>query len=125
MEATPPDHEDQKNIPEVLLHVRDLNKAMDHAIVAPKRKVEMWRYHRNLVWRPGEEMVSNPVHVRRCPAILNVFFPQNLDLLDDTRQLIHTGRLLRQPEGGFELGGWTELFVLLFDNYREFSFCIC
>lgn len=37
--------------------MRDLNKAMDHAIVAPKRKVEMWRYHRNLVWRPGEEMV--------------------------------------------------------------------
>lgn len=54
---TPENHEDQKSIPEVLPVVRDLNKAMDHAIVAPKRKVEMWRYHRNLVWRPGEEMV--------------------------------------------------------------------
>lgn len=44
---------------------------------------------------------------------------QNLDLLDETRQLVHTGRVLRQPEGGFELGGWTELFILLFDNYRQ------
>jgi len=44
-----------------------------------------------------------------------------MDLLDDTRTLIHTGKLLRQPETGFDLtGGWTELFVLLFDNYRQF-----
>jgi len=43
-----------------------------------------------------------------------------MDLLDETRTLIHTGKLLRQPETGFDLtGGWTELFVLLFDNYRE------
>ena len=42
-----------------------------------------------------------------------------MDLLNDTRTLIHTGKLLRQPETGFEWSGWTELFVLLFDNYSK------
>lgn len=44
-----------------------------------------------------------------------------MDLLDETRTLIHTGKLLRQPETNFDItgGGWTELFVLLFDNYRK------
>lgn len=40
-----------------------------------------------------------------------------MDLLDEHRSLIHTGKLLRQPETGFEWNGWSELFVLLFDNY--------
>lgn len=42
-----------------------------------------------------------------------------MDLLDEFRSLLHTGKLLRQPETGFEWSGWGELFVLLFDNYRE------
>ncbi len=44
---------------------------------------------------------------------------QDMDLLNENRSLIHTGKLLRQPDTGFEWNGWTELFVLLFDNYRE------
>lgn len=44
-----------------------------------------------------------------------------MDLLNDTRTLIHTGKLLRQPETGFEWSGFTELFVLLFDNYSTFG----
>ena len=40
-----------------------------------------------------------------------------MDLLDENRSLIHSGKLLRQPDTGFDFG-WTELFVLLFDNYR-------
>ena len=40
-----------------------------------------------------------------------------MDLLDENRSLIYTGKLLRQPDTGFEWSGWTELFVLLFDNY--------
>jgi hypothetical protein len=40
---------------------------------------------------------------------------QDMDLLDEQRSLIHTGRLLR-PENG---NSWTELFVILFDNYCE------
>jgi hypothetical protein len=42
-----------------------------------------------------------------------------MDLLDENRSLIYTGRLLRQPDTGFEWNGWSELFVLLFDNYRQ------
>jgi hypothetical protein len=44
--------------------------------------------------------------------------PQDMDLLNENRSLIHTGKFLRQPETGFEWNGWTELFALLFDNYR-------
>lgn len=44
-----------------------------------------------------------------------------MDLLNESRSLIHAGRLLRQPDTGFEFGGWTELFVLLFDNYRKYQ----
>ena len=40
-----------------------------------------------------------------------------MDLLNENRSLIHTGKLLRQPDSG--LSSWTELFVLLFDNYRK------
>lgn len=43
-----------------------------------------------------------------------------MDLLDENRSLFHTGKLLRQPDTGFEWGGWTEMVVLLFDNYSEF-----
>jgi hypothetical protein len=42
---------------------------------------------------------------------------QDMDLLAENRSLIHTGKLLRQPDTGFEWSGWSELFVLLFDNY--------
>lgn len=40
-----------------------------------------------------------------------------MDLLDESRALIHAGKLLRQADAGFEWNGWSELFVLLFDNY--------
>jgi hypothetical protein len=40
-----------------------------------------------------------------------------MDLLNENRSLVHAGKLLRQPDTGFEWNGWTELFVLLFDNY--------
>ena len=42
---------------------------------------------------------------------------QDMDLLAENRSLIHTGKFLRQPDTGFEWSGWSELFVLLFDNY--------
>jgi hypothetical protein len=44
-----------------------------------------------------------------------------MDLLDESRTLIHAGKLLRQPETGFEWNGWSELFILLFDNYRTLT----
>lgn len=47
---------------------------------------------------------------------------QDMDLLNESRSLVHTGKFLRQPETGFEWNGWTELFALLFDNYRKCFF---
>jgi len=48
-----------------------------------------------------------------------------MDLLDENRSLIHTGKLLRQPDSGLEWNGWSELFVLLFDNYGTVPFFHC
>ena len=45
---------------------------------------------------------------------------KDLDLLNENRSLIHTGKLFRQPEGGSASMKWNELFVLLFDNYCMF-----
>ena len=45
-----------------------------------------------------------------------------MDLLAENRVLIHSGKLLRQPDTGFEFSGWPELFVLLFDNYCKYHF---
>jgi hypothetical protein len=44
-----------------------------------------------------------------------------MDLLAENRSLIHAGKLLRQPDTGFGWSGWSELFVLLFDNYCRSS----
>jgi len=49
---------------------------------------------------------------------------QDLDLLDENRSLLYSGKLLRQPESGLEWSGWSELFVLLFDNYRAYNNCV-
>jgi len=42
-----------------------------------------------------------------------------MDLLNPQRSLVYYGKVLRQPESGLEWSGWSELFVLLFDNYRK------
>ena len=42
----------------------------------------------------------------------NFRLSQDMDLLNEQRSLIHTGKLLRQPEVGSD-----EYFVMLFDNY--------
>ncbi|KAF9779315.1 CNH domain-containing protein [Thelephora terrestris] len=41
----------------------------------------------------------------------------DMDLFNENRSLIHTGKFWRQPETGFEWNGWTELIAFLFDNY--------
>jgi hypothetical protein len=46
---------------------------------------------------------------------------QDLDLLDENRFLHYSGRLLQEPDNDLEWNGWSQLFVLLFDNYREYN----
>ena len=43
---------------------------------------------------------------------------KDMELLDKKRRLLCAGKLFRQPDHPFERGQ-VELFVLLFDNYRQ------
>ncbi|KAI8996474.1 Dbl-like domain-containing protein [Trametes punicea] len=97
LDETPEGHEDRDYIPQVLDVIKALGKETEPGIVSAEQKVEVWRYNSNLVFKGGEVI--------------------DMDLLNENRSLIHTGKLLRQPDTGFEWNGWTELFVLLFDNY--------
>ncbi|KAL4266658.1 hypothetical protein AB1N83_002482 [Pleurotus pulmonarius] len=97
MEESSPTHEDRESIPQVLEIIKSLGKETEPGVESAKQKVELWRYNSNLVFKAGEVI--------------------DMDLLDEHRSLIHAGKLLRQPETGFEWNGWSELFVLLFDNY--------
>ncbi|KAK7686309.1 hypothetical protein QCA50_010533 [Cerrena zonata] len=97
LDETPEGHEDRDAIPLVLEAIKALGKDTEPGVVSAKQKVEVWRYNSNLVFKSGEVI--------------------DMDLLNESRSLIHAGKLLRQPDTGFEFGGWTELFVLLFDNY--------
>ena len=116
LDETPEGHEDKDTIPQVLEVIKALGKETEPGVVSAKQKVEVWRYNSNLVFKQGEAIVSAAVDsFGRCA---NVF--QDMDLLNENRSLIHTGKLLRQPDTGFEWNSWTELFVLLFDNYREY-----
>ncbi|KAF9525947.1 Dbl domain-containing protein [Crepidotus variabilis] len=97
LSLTTPYHEDRDDIPAVIEAIKSLGRETEPGVASAKQKVELWRYNSNLVFKAGE-------HV-------------DMDLLNDQRSLIYTGKLLRQPESGLEWNGWTELFVMLFDNY--------
>ncbi|ETW78805.1 GDP/GTP exchange-like protein [Heterobasidion irregulare TC 32-1] len=97
MEASADDHEDRGSIPQVIEVIKSLLKETQPGVSSANQKVELWRYNANLVFKPGEVV--------------------DMDLLAENRSLIYTGKLLRQPDNGFEWSGWSELFVLLFDNY--------
>ncbi|KAH9957981.1 Dbl-like domain-containing protein [Lactifluus volemus] len=97
MEASTEGHEDHESIPQVIEVIKSLLKETEPGVTSANQKVELWRYNSNLVFKPGEVV--------------------DMDLLAESRSLIYTGKLLRQPDTGFEWSGWSELFVLLFDNY--------
>uniref|UniRef100_A0A0W0F0H3 Putative Dbl-like domain-containing protein n=1 Tax=Moniliophthora roreri TaxID=221103 RepID=A0A0W0F0H3_MONRR len=95
LDETSPGHEDQEDIPQVLETIKALGKDIEPGVASAKQKVELWRFNSNFVFKPGEFI--------------------DLHLLDENRSLVHSGKLLRQHEVG--LNAWSELFVLLFDNY--------
>ncbi|KAH8116354.1 Dbl domain-containing protein [Phellopilus nigrolimitatus] len=97
LKETPSNHEDRETIPQTQEVLKALLKETNTGVKSANERVEIWRYNQNLVFKPGEAI--------------------DMDLLDENRSLIYTGKLLRQPDTGFEWSGWTELFVLLFDNY--------
>ncbi|KAG6885341.1 hypothetical protein C0993_002970 [Termitomyces sp. T159_Od127] len=97
LEQTPPESSDIEQIPETIDLIKSLGKETEPGVAAAKQKVEVWRYNSNLLFKAGENV--------------------DMDLLNPNRSLVHSGKLLRQPESGLEWNGWSELYVLLFDNY--------
>lgn len=59
MGACPPDHEDKEAIPQILEVIKSLGKDSEPGVVTAKQKVELWKYNSNLVFKPGEAVVSS------------------------------------------------------------------
>ncbi|KAN0135929.1 CNH domain containing protein [Lactarius tabidus] len=88
---------DHKSIPQVIEVSKSLLRETQPGVASAEQKVELQQYNTNLVFKPGEAV--------------------DIDLLAENRSLTHAAKLFRPPETGFEWSGWSELFVLLFDNY--------
>ncbi|KAE9384850.1 hypothetical protein BT96DRAFT_1007658 [Gymnopus androsaceus JB14] len=73
------EHEDRTVIQQVLNVIRRLGKDTEPGVVRAKSKVELWRYNEGLVFKQGEWI--------------------DMDLLDPSRSMIHSGKLLRQTDG--------------------------
>ncbi|PFH50303.1 hypothetical protein AMATHDRAFT_145543 [Amanita thiersii Skay4041] len=95
LDETPPMHEDREAVPQVIEVIKALGRETEPGVQSARQKVDLWSYNSSLVFKPGEYI--------------------DMDLLNEQRSLLHAAKLLRQPEGS--LTTWTELFVLLFDNY--------
>ena len=116
MDETPAGHEDIEAIPQVVEVIKALGKDTEPGVQSAKQKVEVWRYNADLIFKQGESIVSS-IYLFGFLLLIGMF--QDMDLLDPGRSLIYSGKLLRQPESGLEWNGWSELHVLLFDNYCE------
>ncbi|ODO05898.1 hypothetical protein I350_04959 [Cryptococcus amylolentus CBS 6273] len=98
-ETKPADDSDIDQIPQVMEVIADLGKATQKGVAVNEAKVELWGFQKTLDGgRFGRKMVDD------------------LDLVNPMRELIHKGKVYRQPEGSIT-SGWTELSVLLFDHY--------
>nr|XP_019015157.1 uncharacterized protein I206_01245 [Kwoniella pini CBS 10737]OCF53938.1 hypothetical protein I206_01245 [Kwoniella pini CBS 10737] len=102
-EVGPPDHPDIEQIPGVMEVITDLGKATQKGVAVNESKVELWGFQHTL---DGS---------RFWPRMV-----KDLDLANPMRELIHKGKVYRQPEGSIG-GSWTELVVLLFDHYQRMS----
>ena len=58
LEETPEGHEDRDTIPQVLEVIKALGKETEPGVMSAKQKVEVWRYNSNLIFKPGEAIVS-------------------------------------------------------------------
>jgi hypothetical protein len=81
--------------------IGDLGKATQKGVAVNESKVELWTFQHSL---DGTKFGPRSI--------------KDLDLLNPMRELIHRGKVWRQPEGAIS-SAWVELTVLLFDNYRE------
>ena len=59
LSETPSYHEDRVAIPPVIELIKALGKETEPGVASSKQKVELWRFNSNLVFKPGEYLVSN------------------------------------------------------------------
>lgn len=95
----PEDDPDIQGIPQVIDLTESLAKAGNKGVAVNEAKVALWALKTTL---DGGKLGNRVV--------------RDLDLLNSMRELIHQGKVFRQPEGTIS-GSWTELHLLLFDNY--------
>jgi hypothetical protein len=57
-DETPSGHEDRDEIPNVIEVIKSIGKEAEPGVVSAKTKVELWRYNSNLIFKPGEYIVS-------------------------------------------------------------------
>lgn len=57
-EETPAGHEDREEIPQVLEIIKALGKDSEPGVESAKQKVQLWCYNSNIVFKPGEAVVS-------------------------------------------------------------------
>ncbi|KAN0127697.1 hypothetical protein V8E53_014474 [Lactarius tabidus] len=74
-------HEDHESIPQVIEVTKSLLRETQPGVASAEQKVEIWQYHANLVFKPGEAV--------------------DMELLAENRSLVHAGKLLRQPDTCF------------------------
>jgi len=68
MEASKEGHEDHESIPQVIEVTKALLKETQPGVASAEQKVELWRYNSNLVFKPGEAVVSPSPLTRECEA---------------------------------------------------------
>lgn len=59
LKHTPPSHEDRENIPQLQEVLKALLKETNTGVKSADERVEIWRYNQNLVFKPGEAIVSH------------------------------------------------------------------
>jgi hypothetical protein len=57
MRETPPGHEDLHLIPKAIDVLKALGREIEPRVFSARQKVEVWRYHAGLVFKPGESIV--------------------------------------------------------------------
>ena len=60
VKVLPEGHEDIEAIPPLCEFLKSLAKATQAGVATAEKKVELWNYHANLVFKPGEAVVRRP-----------------------------------------------------------------
>ncbi|CED84061.1 RhoGEF GTPase [Phaffia rhodozyma] len=99
LKITPNDHEDKEQIPVILELIDGMLRAVQPGVDAATAKVQAWHIAQRLRFRKGER---NDL---------------NLDLPSNQRALLYSGKVYRRQRNERDFHGWTDLFLILFDNY--------